>query len=398
MLSDMPPSQNISPVELIGFLEDEFGGTFHKTAQYFNTLQENKTFWYGKEGNMGYPSLLGEKNVGHEFHLSGNTYTRPPIHVGEIWRGGPNKNRFNGALCPNPLIFPSGIGSLNKPDAWGAEAYHKMKPTKPSFAGLNALYELKDLPGMLRQRFSPSLMGASNYWLALQFGWKPLLSDIRNTIRVQLNGQQRLAQLLKDNGRPVRRRISLFDTISTPVITDGTAYGALQPVLDTFYYQGQPKYRYSSFTRDRVWASARFRYWLPEGPRDIAWKRRMLGRIFGLNPTPSVVYNAVPWSWLIDWFTNFGDCLSNMEAGVADRLAADYYYIMRHKESVGKTDVLGLFKDRNGLTVKAAGTATFTYFDKYRTRGDPFGFNTSANTLTGMQLSILGALGMSRLR
>jgi hypothetical protein len=252
---------------------------------------------------------------------------------------------------------------------------------------------------MLHQRFLDSgLSGISDYWLALQFGWKPLLSDIRNFVLTQRSAQDRIKQLLRDNGKPVRRRIQLLNTSTPGNPQEGEAWGQFGPSFSTYFYSGTPRFRSKYSDNDTVWASAQFKYWLPDGPRDINWRRRMMAAIFGLNPTPSVVYNAIPWTWLYDWFTNLGDVISNLDAGVADRLSADYFYVMRHTESVIESTVTIPLYHVGDIPFTATATTVQRVFSKSRATGDPFGFATNEHMLSGMQLSILGALGMSRLR
>lgn len=120
--------------------------------------------------------------------------------------------------------------------------------------------------------------------------------------------------------------------------------------------------------------------------------------LFGLTPTPQVIWNAIPWSWLADWFSNAGDVLSNLDTGVADRCAADYFYVMREKGIIitYNCDFYLANTTRyegNHFSLDSVAQAT----TKSRLRGDPFGFHLSEINLNPMQLSILGALGLSRL-
>jgi hypothetical protein len=273
-----------------------------------------------------------------------------------------------------------------------------MKPTKPEFSDLNSLIELRELPGLLRQRFTKGGFNKlGDYHLALEFGYKPLLRDVVNLAFKQRLAQIRLKQLLRDNGRPVRRRNTLKDESVSGTTQSGFSYGALQPVLVTQYYVGQPSWRTTTYFRERIWASARFRYWLPGGPRDIQWTRKMMSRLYGRNVSPSALYNAIPWSWLIDWFSNLGDLIENLDAGVADRLAADYFYIMRSQEWSLEYVAKGRFRRRNGEQFDVTATATTSAFAKSRVRGGPFDPAILTSNLSNSQLAILGALGLSRL-
>nr|UJQ85220.1 MAG: hypothetical protein 1 [Leviviridae sp.] len=287
-----------------------------------------------------------------------------------------------------PTVIPTG-------ETYGAQAYSRMKPAQPLFDGLNALAELRELPAALRQRFTPDLLGASNYWLALKFGWEPLWRDIRNLVTTQRQAQKYLNQLLRDNGKPIRRRVTLLSD-STTTRQEFQSYNCFYPQLSSGFYKNQPKRLDTTTVSDTIWASSRFRYWLPGGPRDVFWTRYMLSRIYGLHLRPSVVYNAVPWTWLIDWFSGFGDVVSNLDAGVADRCAADYIYVMREQRTFRTSQSTGEFFTPQGVVTLSA-VSTGEQVTKSRVRGSPFGFGISESSLTPMQWSILGALGRSRL-
>lgn len=363
-----------------------------------NIAEDYKTFRYGKEGHYGYPNFPTNRAVGGPMYLEGVTIRRGLCPVGEIWGGGPLEQRYEGSVMID-IANTGAWGGTFLPDAWGAEAFARMKPTKPNMSGLNAIYELREVPGMLRQRFLENgLSSIGSYWLALKFGWEPLLRDVRSFVSTQMDAQKRLKQLLRDNGKPVRRKITLLDSSQEVESFKFKAFGCFQPIFESWYYVSEPSGEKITYNREKIWASARFKYWLPDGPQDVHWKRRMLAAIFGLNPSPRVVYNAIPWSWLIDWFSNVGFLIENLDAGVADRLAADYMYIMRQKEWAIQQRAVGTFRDRYGQIVTASGTSQTTAFVKTRGVGDPFGFATSESSLSGMQLSILGALGLSRLR
>jgi hypothetical protein len=283
------------------------------------------------------------------------------------------------------------------PSTFGASAYSRMKPTAPSFQTLNAVYELREIPGMLKQRFTKDLLGVPNYWLALQFGWRPLLNDIINFVITQRTAQKRLAQLMRDNGKPVRRRTVLYDYTDSSTSSE-TSYGATYPIMVTQAYRSIPTMTTKVSYLQRAWASARFRYWLPDGPRDVNWTNAMLARIYGLYPTPSVVYNAIPWTWLVDWFSNVGDVIDNLDGGVANRLAADYFYVMTHTEALVERITTAQMWSPSGGHVDFTCQFRRAFGAKRRGVGDPFGFATNAGSLSSMQLSIMGALGLSRLR
>jgi hypothetical protein len=369
------------------------------------TVQSDTEVLSLSSGHYGYPDFPSDRNVGGAFTLS-QKFMHYGVTDNQRWSRtlNPANTVYDGIFSANMADLPTtGFTSILDGSSRAAEAYRKMKPTKPIASYLNSIVELRDIPHMLSQLRDvksaiESFRGLGNLHLGIQFGWFATVRDAQNIIKAQRELQKRVRQLLRDNGKPVRRRITLADAVSDPVITTGTSYGALAPTLATQFYATQPTWRQTDWTTDRIWASARFRYWLPPGPRDIDWTRNMLGRIYGLKPTPSVLYNAIPWSWLVDWFSNLGDTISNLEAGVADRLAADYFYVMRERTMRREYNVRATLYDYDLNRVKVDLTSYGSRVHKTRILGDPFGWQTSENNLSAMQLSILGALGLSRLR
>lgn len=348
--------------------------------------------------NPGYPRLLGKVRVGGNFSLYGRKYLIEPTAYLELASG---TLRASGMLMANPNAIGRAVvapytEALPLP-ASGAELYSRCKPAEPNFDGLNAIFELKDLPELLRKRFTRNnLHRISDYWLALKFGWEPLLRDIRSMIFSQQRDQKKVGWLFRNNGRPVRVSATLpgSDPVNT-VTFSGTGTAAFSPAVTTGLYVGTPTYTVTENTVDKTFAVGQMRFYLPEGPRDVEYTRRLIRELNGLTPRPSVIYNAIPWTWLVDWFSNIGDVIDNLDAGVADRLLADYFYVMRTKERTRKVDVQGVFKTLNGNVTATASTTTIAT-SKTRVAAGYFGPALSFNNLNATQLSILGALGASR--
>lgn len=392
----MPKNRNTVSIPEVGI--EHIDGS-PPSSWHVRTALEQSNMYAGDTGHYGYPNFPDDRNVGGAFLLKKYTSYSDVSSVGTIWRGGPLNQYYTGGMVHGSPDIGAVFSNADTSDSWASDAYSKMKPAQPKFQALNAIYELRELPGQLRQRFlSSGLKAIPNYWLALQFGWKPLLNDIRNYVITQMKSQDTIKQLLRDNGRPVRRRIKAQEAVVSEFKTSGAAYAAVRPVLVTNYYPKSPTYQTTVRETLTHWASAEFKYWLPEGPRDVNWTNAMKARIFGLNPSPSVVWNALPWTWLIDWHVDIGTMLSNMDAGVANRLAARHFYIMAEWKRVGIQESQAFFLRQNGENVMVSGSGFDTAATMSRIAGSPFGWNVNETGLSGMQLSILGSLGMSRLR
>jgi hypothetical protein len=377
------------------------GATHPVYATGVRDYQDNKILI--SNGHYRYQELGKYPWIGGPFHSIGNEYHCTTQNVGQIWRGGPLGEFYQGSFIGTlPVI--SLTGSCD-PNPFGAEAYARLKPTSPEYGFLQSIYELRELPKQLRQRFfdnreglKGSLRSVGDYYLAIKFGWEPLLRDVRNFVLGQKKAQKRLDQFIRDEGRAVRREVRLLDNISEVTTSQSNAYAAVNPVLVTQFYTRQPRYTERRWSRESVWASARFRFWLPSGPRNVVWTNSMMGKIFGLNPSPKHIYDCIPWSWLIDWFGSVGDCLENLDAGVASRLAADYFYVMHSKENYAIRDSNAWFQDKSKNIIGASVTCNRRTWTHTRAQGDPFGFGTPASGLSASRLAILGALGLSRLR
>jgi len=62
---------------------------------------------------------------------------------------------------------------------------------------------------------------------------------------------------------------------------------------------------------ERIWWSGAFQYHIPD-TASFLWETRKTAQLFGILPTPDAVWSVLPWSWMLDWFTNFGDVFSNI--------------------------------------------------------------------------------------
>lgn len=392
----MPRQRKTNDRTLAGYRYTIYKGDV-PVQEYFNSSGVNDTLNISA-GHYGYPRFPYNKDIGGPFWVSYSRYQNGSVNVGNIGGRGPYyEYRYRGSVYTQVPTAP--LPAYLDGTDYGAKAFNRMKPDKPNMNLLNSIYELKDVPGMIRQRFhGQALHEVGDYYLALKFGWEALLKDVRDFILTTMNAQKRYEQLLRDEGRPVKRRIRL--NASTTTNYENTYVGnRLFPGFVSYFYATGGSYVDVSKTNDEVWASARFRYYLPDGPRNIEWKSKMFAAIFGLKPTPAAVYKAIPWSWLVDWYVNIGDVLSNLDTTLVDRLAADYFYVMRKVETeLTQTCSVTYYLagTLNTTTVTAIGHSQAGH--KTRLKGDPFGFATQQNSLSGVQLSILGALGLSKLR
>jgi len=114
---------------------------------------------------------------------------------------------------------------------------------------------------------------------------------------------------------------------------------------------------------------------------------------------------VLPWSWLIDWFSNVGDVVSNASSNAVDNLTSNYAYVMERiiSKRIYHTD--NTSKALSGCPPWICFGGGFvgncdTIHEKVtKSRsgsGNPFGLGVKLGDLSGYQLGILAALGISR--
>lgn len=306
-------------------------------------------------------------------------------------------------------------------NAFGATGWKRARPGNPVAGVAQLVGETKDfLPSLpkklygalntlLQRKQQAKQNGAGKLgdaYLNVQFGWLPLLSDIRKMYELSQTIDKRLAEIVRQNGKGIHRRRLIRDSTQTTIINEWRH--ATQPFM---WWQGYAPPQWVGGTSrmdetltvtDKIWFVGKFRYYIPDiGSSE--WTKRTTRALYGANITPEVAWNLLPWSWLIDWFGNIGDVMSNMSSNAVDNLTADYAYIMRTQETRYDMEGATTWNQLGSPTgaswipagrVQKRGWSTTT--TKTRVGASPFGFGLTFDGLSTYQLGIAAALGISR--
>jgi len=243
------------------------------------------------------------------------------------------------------------------------------------------VYELREIPDLLRKEGGGWLRKLASTNLKYHFGIKPLVSDLLSLLNFSDEVAKREKELNALASSGLRRRRHLWSGVVT-----GSTSRAFQTLDFNTGTQVVPK-----TTASRVWG---FVEWFPsESLKLMKGDHRALARkaVLGLTVDFSTAWNAIPWSWLIDWCSNVGDIL------IAHRnIVGAYHGPIRIMET---TTTHGNFDQ---TLVKNVGS--------YREYGSPFHFRTVTKTrrtstaslsahlpiLSARQLSILGSIAVTR--
>jgi hypothetical protein len=358
------------------------------------------------QDNPGWRNLRGvSSDVGGPFFV----YRMKTEAVGEVrdytqsWDRGQYTEWYQAKGIPMPvypslLEWPNPIHSSEYDmNRMGAEAVAKAAPGTSPMNLAVTLGELKKegLPSIvgstLRQRSSVAKKAGDEY-LNAQFGWAPLVRDVFNLANTLTKSEKILAQLERDAGRKVRRKVTLMDitdnstthmghrNTSVSGCADGFTAGVLYPSGNVIRTEER---------RRKVWFSGAFTYYLPPSyysRNAIARGAAKANQLYGLELNPTTLWNLAPWSWAADWFSNAGDVISNTQRFLSEGLVMHHGYLMEH------TVHSYTYAQLNGSTPPIK----LTLETKGRVKANPFGFGVDFSDLSGFQTSILVALGLSR--
>jgi hypothetical protein len=316
---------------------------------------------------------------GQYFRVVHKSHTLAPI-------SGENSTHTWSNWIPNILGAPgvAGDSSLGFPSlSYAASRILALtNPSRPDVDLPIAIWELRELPSLVRKFGDTVLEKIADGNLRYQFGIRPLVSDITALLNFTQLVDLRIAELikLKESGLRRKRDISRGSLTRNTSLTVETVKGTIN--LD-----------YSAFVveRGKMWA---FVEWKPLHNLQKANNQeiRNLARrsVLGLTLDASTVWNALPWSWLIDWFSNIGDILT----GNRNIIPCEHgnVQVMRHKISEYLCD--------SGADDSPPYQRSFSIRIEVKQRDSVNPANISARIpfLTLGQVSILGSLAALRLR
>jgi hypothetical protein len=250
------------------------------------------------------------------------------------------------------------------------------------------------------------LRAAGDEYLNIVFGWKPFLRDLRDTYSAMQELRYQLDKLLAESGRILRRRATVKHEVSVT-----------QPINATYAYPfaqvnggvgGWPMIGSSTHTvtrrvEERVWFVGHWIYYLYH-LNDWLWEASATSALFGTNVTPELLWNLLPWSWLVDWFGNVGDILANASPNAAGSPLLLDSYLMRSltdeceaecRVTLDANDHPGYNWPRVSHTFR---TRLRVASKQRQVGGNPFGFaqDRTLEDLNVHQFQILAALGLSK--
>jgi hypothetical protein len=293
-----------------------------RTRQRTSTFVGNWKTW-SSSGTLTWNGTYTENRVSNISDYVGRPVQPSPLAASQtkgIVRLDGQYKRTNGAtgtFTAYPVVFGQGdvldVSPPSIPLGWELTTVARSNPSRPVVYPFEIVESVVQLPKMLRglynllssprSRLTPR--GVSSEYLGLQFGWLPLIDDLRKICNAQSYVEKRAKELNQlYSGKGLRRRVRFSNDTRVYARRGQTSDGTT-----VFTFPG------SVTVTKEVWATIR---WFPTsslpfgGESDERYGAYLRRLVLGLTPEGMVLgaWKIIPWTWLIGWFTNVGDYLA----------------------------------------------------------------------------------------
>jgi len=358
-------------------------------------------------GNAGWRKLSRNgRAVGGPFMLRKHLYEefsdlddRYLTSAGTVYRyRGPQYAKYE---TVNPSDFPDVTPSPDHIlEAFGTTAIARVLPTNPLASLSTYLGEMREgIPAIVGSDFLKSrarrARSAGGEYLNFEFGWRPLVSDVRAFADAVMSSHKTISQYERQSGDGVRRRyvLNMPDEVSVEETTGNPEPLLIGPIYTSAF---GPMTKTTTISR-KLWFSGCFTYHLEplnDGALRKGWFQRA-NKLFGIRLTPETLWDVSPWSWAADWFGNIGDNFHNVMAFQNDGLVMRYGYVMEtkiHRVAYNLSGIgYGNLPGRTYSFMQSLSTVT-----KKRIEATPLGFGLNPiSDFTNRQWAITAALGLT---
>lgn len=236
---------------------------------------------------------------------------------------------------------------------------------------------------------------AGEQYLNVDFGWKPLVRDIRKIAQSIKNRNAILDRYANNSGK--RRKAQYNFPVDFDFDAERLTDVYPSPAKSHLAIWDRPYGDLDVLTTRKTtqWFKGSFTYYLPPQGAKFSRYSAEANKLLGTRLTPETLWNLAPWSWMSDWFLNYGDFLHNVVAFQNDGLVMHHGYMMEHKLHSVESTLHGLrvksYPDRDMVL-----TSTLTSESKRRVRASPYGFGLTFDGFSERQKMTLIALGLAK--
>jgi hypothetical protein len=162
----------------------------------------------------------------------------------------------------------------------------------------NFLWEMREIAGLIPKIRNGLLKAAANSHLAIEFGWKPLVGDLRALFNVLGRVNDRIDYLRERYMKPTRLGI----TREIPFLPIGKVV--------SLSYLGSMRFEYTRSKTECIYHAGGELFHSLDWIFGTQARLRALLGAFGLTNPAKIVWNALPYSFVVDWFANISSLLT----------------------------------------------------------------------------------------
>lgn len=187
------------------------------------------------------------------------------------------------------------------------DLHFSIEQMKSTLRDLNAVYQsMRSGPRELVFSLTRASKDIPKEYVGYHFGWKQLYRDIYDLLNLPEKLAKEVNYLLTRSGKPTtyRRTVKFIGpTTTSPSFSD---------YIISSLFTRTPTMSTSVFRECEVKVVVNTTFDFP--PVGVpALRNALLLRKTGVLPTVSDLYDLVPWSWLVDWFSGLGDYVHAMD-------------------------------------------------------------------------------------
>lgn len=234
-----------------------------------------------------------------------------PLSTSVVLTDPGDEESWNSAYVPLTYIGSKGVKqtsdvfpSVSVDHEFMKRAIAEITPSMESgFSGTNFVLELTDFSSMFKvwNRNASVFRNASSGTLNYNFGIKPFISDIKALKKGLETFSKRLTEFLRGANKPQRRHYTEREVIDS----------SDSQILNWFYTGTISDLTVTKCTRTKT-ATIDYIYTVPEMSEAQRNVRAMLDTL-GAHLSLAVLWEAIPYSFVIDWFFNVGDFLKQFQ-------------------------------------------------------------------------------------